>query len=102
MLDIFEVLHLDCWIDNTDYFAKLRVLTITPIAVTALVMTVELIRRACGGGHPLRGKAFKWLIFFIYFLLPMNATIIINAFGCNAYDTGTDEAVSYMRVDMSE
>ena len=67
-------------------------------------MLVEGVRYKCfRGGHPLRGKAARYLIFCIYFILVSNTTAIVNAFGCESFDMGSDaKPASYMRVDMSE
>ena len=75
--------------------------TLFPLAVAVLVLLGEWVRVYFWGGHLARGKGFKILLIFIFFLLPSISRVVTSYYGCLHFDGDLDEdgnSDSYMRV----
>ena len=100
-LDVFELLHLDCVIRNSDYTFKLFATTLAPLGLLALALLWEL-------GYKLwyrsrrsiyNGPFMAYAMITIFFVLPATTQIVAKSFFCQAFDDGA-EVESFMKVDM--
>ena len=99
-LDVFEVFHADCFVDDPDYTYKLYGATLLPLGLTVLVLGVSRVVVAVTGGHVLRGTGVKWLLVVLYFTLTTTSTIVCQTFACNEFERGDGTTDSFMSVDM--
>ena len=45
-------------------------------------------------------KSLKWVIWIVFFMIPMISTVVCHAFSCQEIDVGSDaEALVYMSID---
>ena len=100
-LDIFEMLHLDCIIRDSDYTFKLFTTTLAPLAVLVLALLWELAYKAWKGDRQLiNGPSLTYTMIALYFVLPATSQIITKSFFCQAFDDGTGNLQSFMKTDM--
>ena len=69
-LDIFEVLHLDCIVRESDYTYKLYTMTLGPLGLLTLAFAYESARKAFyKQGEILNGKTMTYTLIVLYFIL---------------------------------
>ena len=45
-------------------------------------------------------KSLKWVIWIVFFMIPMISSVVCHAFSCQEIDVGSDsEALVYMSID---
>ena len=69
-LNLVEVVHLDCLGERLNFGHTLLATTLLPLGVALLVLLGEGARVLCRGGSVVRSKGFKFLVIFVFFLLP--------------------------------
>ena len=67
-LDVIDIFHIDCHVEDEDYTMNLYVSTLIPIILTALVIVIEVVTLAFVGKAKFKASASRrYLIIFIYF-----------------------------------
>jgi len=91
-LDFFELFNIAC-AHPMDYKARLYIITLTPIGLTAAAILIRAATMAAWGGTMLEGYSIKFITTFIFIALPLCATTACSAFSCDDYD---DDNLSFM------
>ena len=101
-LDVFDVFHADCLVDDPDYTYKLYGTTLALLGLTCLVLAVsKVVVLVRGSGHTLRGAGVKWLLVVLYFTLTTTSTTICSTFACTEFERGDGTQDRFMSADMT-
>jgi len=86
-LKLFDVVPLDCAV-TLDFYGRLLVVTLVPIALSALIMLVHM--RASRGGE-VRRTAFSAFLGLTFMVFPSVSNTVIQTFRCRGFDDGTGD-----------
>ena len=97
-MDWFNLFHADCLVIDSDFTYKLYAATLAPIGLVVFLLMGQGMTRLFG----LRGYVeAKYVLIFLYFVLPVTSTIILKSLPCNMFDLGNGDEEGFMVVDMT-